>query len=210
VGLVHRDIKPANLMVCDRGQVADFVKVLDFGLAKDLAPEAPSELSAANMLVGTPLYLAPESILDPGSADARTDLYALGAVAYFLLTGAPPFVGSNLLEVCSKHLHAAPEPLAARSELAIPARLEAVVLSCLAKDRGDRPASAAALLALLEDCGVQRWSDADARRWWTEAAAEVQRRVRAVQGAVGSTPPTLAIDYGRRAWQEVPSGAVPS
>ena len=209
VGLVHRDIKPANLMVCDRGQVADFMKVLDFGLAKDLTPETPSDLSTANMLVGTPLYLAPESILDSGSADARTDLYALGAVAYFLLTGAPPFVGTNLLDVCSKHLHTPPEPLASRSELAIPAQLEALVLRCLAKDASDRPASAGALLGLLDDCDVDRWSDIEARRWWTEAAPEVRRRVHAQHGAPGTAPPTLAIDYARRGWQEAPSGAVP-
>ncbi|MEJ7732690.1 MAG: hypothetical protein WKG00_26250 [Polyangiaceae bacterium] len=97
-------------------------------------------------------------------AAGRTGLYALGAVAYFLLTGAPPFVRTNLLDVCSKHLHVAPEPLASRSELAIPAQLEALVLRCLAKDASDRPASAGALFELLDECELDRASSHGPRR----------------------------------------------
>src|SRR5262249_50313237 len=151
VGLIHRDVKPANMMVCVRGGIADQLKVLDFGLVKELDPGAP-ELSTATTLVGTPLYLAPEAITSPSQVDARADLYGLGAVGYYLLTGTPPFTGSSLVEVCSKHLHATPEAMSERADVSVPPFLEALVLRCLAKDPAERPASAEELGALLEGC----------------------------------------------------------
>jgi serine/threonine-protein kinase len=116
VGLIHRDIKPANLMVGNRGGIADFLKVMDFGLVKDIGvgpdgerPVAITE-SATIAVVGTPLYLAPEAIARPTEVDGRADIYALGAVAYYLLVGAPVFGGQTVVEVCSQHLHATPVP----------------------------------------------------------------------------------------------------
>ena len=110
MGLVHCDIKPANILLCHRGGVPDFVKVLDFGLAKAVGAESQAGLNSADSITGTPLYLSPESIERPDAVDARTDLYALGAVGYFLLTGTPVFRGATIAEVCGQHLRAQPEP----------------------------------------------------------------------------------------------------
>jgi hypothetical protein len=143
--LIHRDVKPANVFLSTRGGMKDFVKVLDFGLVKEADPKDPS-LSTADSIAGTPLYMAPESILDPGAIDARVDIYAVGGVAYWLLTGTPPFDGTNLIEICSQHLHAPVEPPSKRLGAPVPEKLEQIVLRCLAKSREDRPASARALI----------------------------------------------------------------
>jgi serine/threonine protein kinase len=115
-----------------------------------------------SVVVGTPQYMAPESILKPDSVDARTDIYALGAVAYYLLAGVDVFNGQSVLEVCSQHLHQEPKPLSARG-VAIPAELEAVVLGCLNKDPGRRPQSAAELRRRVEACTVEPWDSERAR-----------------------------------------------
>jgi eukaryotic-like serine/threonine-protein kinase len=146
--LIHRDVKPANVFLTTRGGMKDFVKVLDFGLVKEVDTKDPS-LSSTDAIAGTPLYMAPESITDPAGIDARVDLYALGGVAYWLLTGTPPFEGTNLIEICSQHLHAPVEPPSKRLGRPIPEALEQIVLRCLAKSREDRPASAKALVELL-------------------------------------------------------------
>src|SRR6185369_10951333 len=113
-GLIHRDVKPGNIFLCRGRSEPDTVKVLDFGLVKDTAaPDDPTQ-SAAHHIVGTPLYIAPESLIGPASVDARSDLYSLGAVAYFLLTGTPVFSGVTPLEICMRHMHDAPEPPSAR------------------------------------------------------------------------------------------------
>jgi tRNA A-37 threonylcarbamoyl transferase component Bud32 len=163
VGLVHRDVKPGNVILCERGGVPDVAKVLDFGLVKDA--EGDPGLSREGALLGTPLYLAPEAIRSP-AADARADLYSVGAVAYYLLTGHPVFEGRTVIEVCSQHLHAAPVPPSARLGRPLPPALEAWVLSCLEKDPGRRPASAAHAAEALAFAGVGEWTADDARAWW--------------------------------------------
>jgi serine/threonine-protein kinase len=170
IGLIHRDIKPANIMLCTQGGERDVVKLLDFGLVKELAVEGDPGLSLASTLIGTPLYMAPESILAPDSVDARTDIYALGAVAYFLLAGSEPFAGRSILEVCSHHLHRAPEPLAARGVKVSP-ELEAVVLSCLEKKPEQRPQSALELRRRIEACAIEPWGAERANEWWLEHEA---------------------------------------
>ena len=168
-GLVHRDIKPANIMLTERGGVQDFVKVLDFGLVKESANEgigADPKLSNVNTIMGTPHYLAPEGILDPEGVDGRADIYALGATAYFLLTGKRAFDGTNLVEVCSKHLHEpAPSPRAARNE--VPDGLSKVIVACMAKKKEDRPKDAGVLADQIRACNVEEWTRADAHEWWT-------------------------------------------
>ena len=146
LGIVHRDLKPANVVL--EGETGDHVKLLDFGLAVEIA--APRELAFA--LLGTPAYLAPESILAPATVDARTDLYGVGAIGYWLLTGTDVFAGSSVVELCSHHVHAAPEGLSQRLGAEVPADLEAVILRCLAKDPAQRFASARALREALEAC----------------------------------------------------------
>ncbi len=172
IGLIHRDIKPANIMLCTQGGERDVVKLLDFGLVKELAVDREVKLTGASTVTGTPQYMAPESILEPDSVDVRTDIYALGAVAYYLLAGGEVFDGKSLVEVCSQHIHQAPEPLSTRG-VTIPAELEAVVLACLRKDPDHRPQSADELRRRVEACAVEPWDSALARTWWRDHQAEL-------------------------------------
>jgi hypothetical protein len=192
-GLIHRDIKPANIMLCTQGGEYDVVKVLDFGLVKELEVEKDVKLTAANAFAGTPQYMAPESILDPDSVDARTDIYALGTVAYFLLAGVDVFDGKTTVEVCSQHLHQPPAPLSTRG-LTVPAPLEALVLSCLAKNPKDRPQSATELRQLIEACDVEPWDSVKARAWWGEHRTLLD----ADASQSSETGRTIAIDGARR------------
>src|SRR5262249_47490719 len=141
-GLIHRDIKPANILLNHRGGVADVVKVLDFGLARAGGAEREANITAAGSVVGTPLYLSPESIERPESVDGRADLYAVGAVGYYLLTGTPPFTGETLAQICMHHLRTPPEPPEQRLGRAVSHDLSALLLRCLAKQRQDRPVDA--------------------------------------------------------------------
>lgn len=175
IGLVHRDVKPANIMVCQRGGLADVVKVLDFGLLKDLSGQS-DDANDANQIVGTPLYLAPEAIATPDRIDARSDLYALGAVGYFLLTGEAPFRGNNLLEVCGHHLHTSPTPPSQKLGTKIPVELETLILSCLEKSPALRPHSASSLQAQLLRIAAD-WTQQKAQAFWQ--THEFDPRVRA-------------------------------
>jgi eukaryotic-like serine/threonine-protein kinase len=174
IGLIHRDIKPANIMLCTQGGEHDVVKVLDFGLVKELDVDRGIELTGATALMGTPLYMAPESILKPDVVDARTDIYALGAVAYYLLAGQHVFDGKSVVEVCSQHLHQAPLPLSARG-IELSAELEGIVLACLDKDPTRRPQSASELRLRVEACEVEAWDGARARAWWQEHKTAIDR-----------------------------------
>jgi hypothetical protein len=188
IGLIHRDIKPANIMLCTQGGERDVVKLLDFGLVKELEVDREVQLTGASALTGTPQYMAPESIRAPDSVDARTDLYALGAVAYYLLAGREVFDGQTIVEVCSQHLHQKPEPLSAHGVDVAP-ELEAIVLACLQKDPERRPQSAAALRHQLEACRVEPWSADDARVWWLEHQAKLERAIAPSK----SGPRTIAV-----------------
>jgi hypothetical protein len=165
-GLVHRDIKPANIHVGRVGLRHDFVKVLDFGLVKSVLPSGEDSMAtAAGLTPGTPAYMAPELALGE-RCDGRADLYALGCVAYFLLTGQLVFEAANGMQMISKHIQQPPVPPSQRSELEIAPELDRVVLACLAKRPDDRPASAAELDRMLADIEVEPWSEEEATRWW--------------------------------------------
>jgi len=170
IGLVHRDVKPANIILCERGGSPDVAKVVDFGLVRPFRPDDTAltmAVTTEHTVLGTPLYMAPESVGATGEVDARSDLYALGAVAYLLLTGTPVFQGRSAVEILAHHLHTAPEPLSRRLGRPVPAEVEALVLRCLAKAPGDRPASALALRDdLLRLPALDDWSGADAAHWW--------------------------------------------
>jgi serine/threonine-protein kinase len=179
LGLVHRDVKPANILLCERAGSSDVVKLLYFGLVKDIRPNADPSLTQADAITGTPLYLAPETIADPAMVDHRVDLYALGAVGYCLVTGAPPFQGRSTVEVCGHHLHSLPVAPSERLGSPLPGDLDAVLLACLAKRREDRPASARELQARLRECARHApWSSDDARPFWERWRASRDRGTR--------------------------------
>lgn len=167
-GLVHRDIKPANIVLSERGGILDFATILDFGLAREIDRPKDAGATSDGKIIGTPLYLAPESILSADAADARSDIYALGAVAYFMLTAETVFGGASVVEVCSHHLHSPVVPPSRRSSRAVPSDLEALVLRCLAKSPADRPSSAKALESELAALEVEAWTATDASAWWDE------------------------------------------
>jgi CHASE1-domain containing sensor protein/tRNA A-37 threonylcarbamoyl transferase component Bud32 len=201
VGLVHRDLKPSNVMICRRGGVADFVKVMDYGLVKDigaddLRPHPETLTQSSTTVLGTPLYLAPEAISRPGEVDARADIYALGAIAYFLLAGQPVFDGGSVLEVLSRHLHAAPERPSERSAHAISAAFEDVVMRCLEKEPERRFASMTALLAALRALSdIGTWNEADAQAWWSargDALVVAVRQAAALEPARALEPEARA------------------
>ncbi len=165
LGLVHRDIKPANIMLNRRGAEPDVVKVLDFGLVKAVDDAKDAEQSGGAM-AGTPLYMSPEAIQTPDSVDACSDLYAVGAVGYFLLTGQTAFNARTLGELCQQHLTAVPEAPSQRLGRPISSELEHAILACLEKSRAKRPQTARDLAAMLERV-VQKWSLDDAEAWWS-------------------------------------------
>jgi eukaryotic-like serine/threonine-protein kinase len=196
LGLIHRDIKPANIVLTERPDEPDVVKVVDFGLVKKFGGEI-TESAAGDAIIGTPLYMAPEAISRPDTVDGRSDLYAVGAVAYFLLTGRHVFQADSVLEICSKHLVEVPVPPSVRLGKPLPADLEAIVLGCLAKDRDNRPASAAVLRSAFLACTDAAYNDLQgARAWWQGHRASRKDNPSPTESPSG--PATMAIDLGGR------------
>jgi eukaryotic-like serine/threonine-protein kinase len=187
-GLIHRDIKPANIILCERGAVSDVAKVVDFGLAKEIAADGDT----TQIILGTPAFLAPEAITAPSTVGPAADLYALGAVGYFLLTGRRMFEGATSLDVCLKHVTTPPTPL---RELAphTPVDLADVLMRCLAKDPAARPPDAMSLARLLRAANPGDWDVDSARRWWVARAALID-----VQALSRAPTQTVTIDIGAR------------
>jgi len=179
IGLVHRDIKPANVFLTRRGGLPDFVKVLDFGLVKARAVEGQLELTGANTTLGTPLYMSPEAVEHPDKVDARADLYSLGAVGYFLLTGQPLFDCATLGEVLMKQVKQPPAKPSERLGRPVSPELENLLMRCLAKNPADRPAGARELADALAKCpGAADWTRERAEDWWSRlAAAQIEKTV---------------------------------
>jgi eukaryotic-like serine/threonine-protein kinase len=169
-GLVHRDVKPANIYTCRMGLDFDFVKVLDFGLVKFRGKgsvPAQTLLTIEHTTTGTPAYMAPEIIMGDADVDSRADVYALGCVAFFLLTGELVFDAPTPMKVLVQHVEARPVPSSRRTELPVPRELDEMVLRCLEKDPDKRPQSAEELLAMAEGCGACRtWNRLAAKTWW--------------------------------------------
>jgi serine/threonine-protein kinase len=192
VGLIHRDIKPANVVLFlphTFGGVAEGVKLLDFGLVKELDDAGAIQLTNADAISGTPQYMAPEAISDPKHVDGRADLYAVGAVGYYLLTGRHVFEGSSVVEVCGHHLHTEPVPPSQRTDRPIPSDLERLILDCLAKDPAARPQTARDLERRLEACVVaEPWTPDAAHDWWM-----ARRAARATPERTSKEPAELAL-----------------
>jgi hypothetical protein len=169
-GFTHRDIKPANVFVCRYGRTVDFAKVLDFGLVKPSGVKGDEgiALTVEGMVSGTPAFMAPEQVLGNQPTDARSDIYAVGCLAYWLLTGQLVFTGATAMEVMLHHAHTEPDAPSGRTELAVPPSLDDVVLACLAKDPVQRPQTADELAARLGDCAphLAEWTAERAREWW--------------------------------------------
>jgi serine/threonine protein kinase len=166
-GLVHRDIKPANIHVGRVGLRHDFVKVLDFGLVKSVSgtPMDDSMATAAGLTPGTPAYMAPEMALGE-TVDGRADLYALGCVAYYLLTGQLVFEAAGGFQMIAKHVQDPPVPPSQRTEMEVAPALDRAVLACLAKRPDDRPESATDLDRMLAEIEIEPWSEDEATQWW--------------------------------------------
>jgi tRNA A-37 threonylcarbamoyl transferase component Bud32 len=194
-GLVHRDIKPANIHVGRLGLVDDFVKVLDFGLVKPIADgnREHSLTTQAGLIIGTPGYMAPEIALSE-KVDGGADLYALGCVAYYLLTGQQVFEGGTVMQVIAKHLQETPVPPSQRGPFAVPPALEQLVLSCLAKKPEDRPHSAAELDRRLAALDVEPWTGSQAKAWW---ATQRETRVEQPAAAADSDAVTREVSVSR-------------
>ncbi len=194
-GLIHRDIKPGNLFLCERGGEPDTVKVLDFGLVRCFADGDPGGGPAR--VEGTPLYMAPETIDDPRAGDPRSDLYAVGAVAYFLVTGMPVFEGATMDDILRQHRDAVPVPPSERADRPLSAAFCALVMKCLEKDPARRPQGAGELLQALSACPkATHWTASRRAVWWREHVA--------AEPTVATAPPdaiekTVRIELGKRA-----------
>jgi serine/threonine-protein kinase len=180
MGLIHRDIKPANIMICDRGGVADLVKLLDFRLVRRTGAHGDILVTSPGLLTGTPAYMSPEQA-GGDALDARSDIYSLGAVAYYLLAGEPPFVRRTSMQVLMAHVRDTPRPPAERRP-DVPADLEAIVLRCLAKDPAARFSSIDSLdAALAATAAASQWTELDARQWWRSERPRTRTLVAGMQ-----------------------------
>jgi len=166
IGLIHRDIKPANIFAAVRGGQYDVAKLLDFGMVKPIDGLDQADLTMDGTITGSPLYMAPEQVVGDARPDPRTDIYALGTVAYHLLAGRPPFEGTQAVKVLVAHANTPPTPI---SDLQpdVPHDLEAIVMRCLAKQPEDRFTSTAELADALDACETAgRWDSRSAASWW--------------------------------------------
>jgi eukaryotic-like serine/threonine-protein kinase len=205
MGLVHRDVKPANVMLCAvLGGEPDVAKVLDFGLVRDQIDPANT---GRTTLAGTPLYMSPEAITDPASVSGASDLYAVGAVVYFLLTGEPVFDALTTVEIYASHLHNDAVAPSRRTQNTIPPELDALVLGCLEKSPSRRPSSARDLACALAEIerklAGEAWPPARAAAWWQEhretiATHRKSRTTRPTTEPSSSHGRTLEIDFIRR------------
>jgi serine/threonine-protein kinase len=177
-------------MLCKLALAHDFVKVLDFGLARFVGQSDATQLTLEGVATGTPAYMPPEIAMGQDDVDARADIYALGCVAYFLLTGSLVFPDVSPMAMALKHVQTIADPPSARTELPIPPDIERIVMRCLEKKREDRPASAAAIAEMLAACDVPAWTTQDAAAWWTTNLPPTSSLRSSAQGAV-HTPPVV-------------------
>jgi serine/threonine protein kinase len=201
-GLVHRDIKPSNIFLCERGGVPDCVKVLDFGLVREYGDVSgdPIHRTGRNVLEGTPWYMPPETLEDSTRSDPRSDIYAVGALGYYLLTGDHVFPLASAQEIYEKQLAAPPPPPSRRTSNEVSAELDQVLLSCLEKQPDRRPASAIELRALLlATPRSSDWTLEMRAAWWKEYESQLQTAAPS-ESAIPSDA-TVSIDFASRIQQ---------
>lgn len=201
-GLVHRDIKPANIILCNRGGMAeDMVKVLDFGLAKPYPgyAEMSTEVSHSLTIAGTPQFISPEAVSSSEQVDHRSDIYAVGALGYYLLTGRNVFDGESAFEVLQKHVSSTPETPRQRLGVAVEDSLEKTIMECLEKEPSNRPQSTQSLIAILRSSSAYRtWTDNQAAEWWREFRERRAARPSPDSSATAVSEPTLQIQVDQR------------
>jgi eukaryotic-like serine/threonine-protein kinase len=193
IGLIHRDIKPDNILVCDRGGTCDFAKVLDFGLVKDVKSADPS-LSNVNLILGTPAYMSPEAITAPSKVTFPRDLYAIGAVLFYLVTGREVFLGRTTIEVCTHQVRTPPDSPSAVLGSPLPEALERLILACLAKDPNERPASASEIEQILSDVATSDWGQVRAKEWWEAQRPRISLKRGSVNPVRGSETTLVPAD----------------
>lgn len=197
-GLIHRDVKPANVYVCRYGLEWDFVKLLDFGLVKStaLTDRHERQLTVAGMIAGTPGYMSPEMGLGSPDVDWRADIYALGCVGFWLLTGKPVFEGgATPMQIVMEHINKPPLPPSRRAPAKVPEALDQIILSCLQKDPSQRPQTMQELAESLRKVPLEEpWTEDRARRWWLEfgTRAKKPRAARAASSSAGAVPVSIA------------------
>jgi serine/threonine protein kinase len=200
LGLVHRDIKPANVFLCDRGGIPDCVKVLDFGLVREYNRQNQDKLTLTGEggFVGTPSFMSPEAIKNSSRNDPRSDIYSVGALGYYLLTGKYVFEADSVLAIYEKQLTTLPVQPSQRTTNLISAEMEKIILNCLDKEPELRPQSAGELHALLLACPLaSRWPPEARSAWWRQFQEQVQLAVKA-DSANASPIPTVKIDFASR------------
>jgi serine/threonine-protein kinase len=188
VGLIHRDIKPANVFASQRGGVFDVVKLLDFGLVKEASEPPPDTVAKPGSFSGTPLYMSPEQAAAYEDVDGRADIYSLGAVAYLLLTGRPPFTSKSVVELLAAHRSSEVAP-PSRLNAAVPADLDQIILKCMAKNASERFQDADGLRNALDQCScANKWGQQEAATWWRSLERETNpEREKQPRPAVGAT-----------------------
>lgn len=181
-GLIHRDIKPGNIMLTECGGIYDFAKLLDFGLVKESSPNS-ANVTHEGSLTGTPMYMSPEAIRNAKSVDPRSDIYSIGAVGYFLVTGKPLFDAAGTLDAILNQVQEEPLLPSERAGKPIDPQFEAVIMQCLAKNPDDRPDTVDDLVELLEACALRNvWNQQTAQQWWREVFTGKQRRSTILSG----------------------------
>jgi serine/threonine-protein kinase len=191
IGLIHRDIKPGNIFISRRGGLYDVAKLLDFGLVKQTTDPASTQLTHEGAISGTPMYMSPEQARGLDQVDARSDIYSLGAVAYTMLTGRPPFDGRSAFDVMIAHARDEVTPPSS-IQADVPADLEQVILRCLAKDSDQRYQDVDSLDQALADCtAAQGWTQTDAERWWQDNEPASETAIMPFRSAAFLAEPSL-------------------
>jgi len=195
LGLIHRDIKPANVYLCERGGVPDCVKVLDFGLVRLYRNRdgEQNRLTGEQDIVGTPWFMSPESIKNPALSDPRSDIYAVGALAYFLLTREYVFNAESVLDIYEQQITQTPKPLRERNSTPVSPELEQTVLRCLQRDVKLRPQTIGELRSLLDDCPLtETWGPPERAAWW---ASHPPQAALSAESPSSPIPATIRIEF---------------